>query len=438
MKPIKIVYSWIGPRGPIWNTELPNVLSFAAASIGAATDSRMWWADDVWHKTFNPRRPEYELHPACLIEEDDVFIYPFSLAWRITMRNYFLNTSGLLEFGHVPESIIHHVKNSKGYFLIDLSAEAFVQEDQLRAMTSYFQAGHGIPMEKIIYLTGCMNANKLYEDFCKRNNLPDDPIHRMNILSYPISQQGLASHLSSNPPEPEYDTEKVPDRVFLMWNRRFRRHRTTLALALDKAGLVDRSFVSMNMVDPEHAMMKFTSMVDLFSNPDLQITSSDAGKFISKLPLVIDGETQINQMCQDFDNAARQFYQNSLVSIVTETNYDLPELTLTEKAFKPSKEKHPFIIVGVPGALKAMRELGWQTFSEFWDESYDDIEDPKRRMRAIVDVCKHIGSWTPEQIIEFRRKVKPILDNNYNALKKDSALFIADKISKIIRERFSI
>ena len=64
------------------------------------------------------------------------------------------------------------------------------------------------------------------------------------------------------------------------------------------------------------------------------------------LPLVLDGETNVNQMCQDFDNAARNYYQNSLVSIVTETNFDSPELTLTEKSFKPAKEKHPFMIMG--------------------------------------------------------------------------------------------
>ncbi len=29
---IKIAYNWIGPRGAIWNTELPHVVSFASVS----------------------------------------------------------------------------------------------------------------------------------------------------------------------------------------------------------------------------------------------------------------------------------------------------------------------------------------------------------------------------------------------------------------------
>ena len=45
---IKLVYNWIGPRGPIWNTEIPNVLSFAGASEQCAVDSHFWWNDDIW------------------------------------------------------------------------------------------------------------------------------------------------------------------------------------------------------------------------------------------------------------------------------------------------------------------------------------------------------------------------------------------------------
>ena len=54
---IKIVYSWIGPKGPIWNTELPNVLSFAGSSEGGGTTSRHWWAEDNYAKLFGKSIP---------------------------------------------------------------------------------------------------------------------------------------------------------------------------------------------------------------------------------------------------------------------------------------------------------------------------------------------------------------------------------------------
>ena len=54
--------------------------------------------------------------------------------------------------------------------------------------------------------------------------------------------------------------------------------------------------------------------------------------------------------------------------------------------------------MGVAGALKAMREMGFKTFSEFWDESYDETECPKVRMQKISYLTELIGEWTPEQI----------------------------------------
>jgi hypothetical protein len=139
-------------------------------------------------------------------------------------------------------------------------------------------------------------------------------------------------------------------------------------------------------------------------------------------------------MCQDFDAAARNFYSNSLVSVVTETNFDHKELTLTEKSFKPSKEKHPFILVGVPGALKAMREFGFKTFSEFWDESYDETTDHMERLSKIITICKEIGNWDHDKILDFKRRVKPILDHNFQMLKSNTAKVAAEKIAEGIRK----
>ena len=169
---------------------------------------------------------------------------------------------------------------------------------------------------------------------------------------------------------------------------------------------------------------------------DMNITSDDVNNFVNKLPLVLDGETDTVRMCQDFDDVNRPYYQNSLVSIVTETNFNAREVTLTEKSFKPSKEKHPFIIVGAPGTIQALRDMGFRTFNELWDENYDNIPEPRQRMAAIVNVLKYIGSWNNEQIIDFRRKVKPILDHNYETLKIRYSTVIANKVKQYIRNRY--
>ena len=431
--PIRLAYSWIGPRGPMINTELPNVLSFAAVAEGAQTTSHNFWADDIWWRMFH-EKGNYELSSVYGLDQRHTFIYPFTLTWRVPFSNYFYGNSGILEFSHTPNHIIHHVRRSNGYILIDCTAEAWVEDSHLQSMHTYFGHFNHIPMGKIIYLTGCMNATDLYNKFCEKNNITNNSRNRMKLFSFPVSQHGIATNLFHQPSEPNYDVDLLPEKLFLCWNRRFRQHRTNLALGLDKNGLVDRSYYSMGLVDPESTNVNFTSTVDLYNHNKEEISSTDVNTFVNKLPLIIDGENDIHRMCHDFDAAARNFYTNSLVSIVTETNFASKALTLTEKSFKPSKEKHPFIIVGVNGALKSMREFGFQTFSEFWDESYDEEINPTIRLHKIIEVCKYIGTWDKEKILDFKKKVKPILENNYAMVQNDTAKVVARNIENVIRQ----
>ena len=441
MEKIKIVYSWIGPRGPIWNTELPNVLSFANVQDGADAHSHMFWADDMWNRLFKDRKNLFELYSAQALDVEDnrPFIFPFSLSWRIGFENYFCGKTGILEFSHTPGHLYRLVRHNNGYFMIDHSVEAFMTDSHLDAMYGYFRGIHGFPMHKIIYLTGCVNAEKLHQQYCIKRNIPDVPEERMTIIAYPSSHQVLSTNIVNSPDsEPTYNTEQLPEKLFLMWNRRFRRHRIELALCLEKNGLVDRSYISCSDVDVENPKKSFKDAIDyehVFNdNPQLRLTFELRDKFNARLPLILDGETNVNKMCEDIDNESRPFYQNSLISIVTETNYSLPELTLTEKSFKPIKEKHPFIIVAGPGALKAMREMGFKTFGDFWDESYDEADCFRVRMQKISYLTELIGAWTPDQILDFKRKVKPILEHNYNQLKIPSSEFAVQKICKHIEE----
>ena len=47
---------------------------------------------------------------------------------------------------------------------------------------------------------------------------------------------------------------------------------------------------------------------------------------------------------------------------------------LTEKIFKPMMLEKPFVVNGTKGYLKELKRLGFKTFSDVIDESYDDAE----------------------------------------------------------------
>jgi hypothetical protein len=207
-----------------------------------------------------------------------------------------------------------------------------------------------------------------------------------------------------------------------------------MAFGLESFNLVDRSYLSLGLVDPENSAMHITHTYHDVLLSKVNVTMEDRDRLVSKLPLVLDGEDDVNQMCQDFNDATRPFYQNSLISLVSETNFTSNEVSLTEKSFKPIKEKHPFISVGVNGTLRSLKDMGFITFSAFWDEGYDDILNPSERMAAILRVCYHISTWNDEQIKDFRRRVKPILDHNYEILKIEYSNVITAKIKNRITE----
>jgi hypothetical protein len=431
----KLVFNWIGPRGPIWNTELPNVLSFAGATEHCSVNSHLWWNDDTWLMLFKSANDEYEISPSFNIDVEDnsFFIYPFTLSWRIPFENYFMGKTGILEFAHMPNHLINLVRNKNGYILINHSVEAFMSHGHLAALHSYFNNTHGIPLHKIIYVTGCINSEEMYESYCTSNKVPDDKRSRLTIISYPSSQTIFKSNLEEA--EPYYDCEKLPEKLFLVWNRRYRSHRTILALILESFNLIDRAYISFSDVHIERQTRSFVHEVPhhLIQNWELNISSEAINSFAARLPLVLDNETNINQMCQDLGNVSRPYYQNSLISLITETNFTENEVTLTEKSYKPIKEKHPFIIVGVNGALKGLRKAGFKTFGEFWNESYDEFQDPARRMQAIRNIIAEIATWDNDKILDFKRRVKPILEHNYNVLKNSSPRTMALEINNIVR-----
>lgn len=439
MEKIKIVYNWIGPKFPLWNTEVPNILGLAHAAEDASTDSSHNFVDITWSRFFAEDKSKFEIYPTVSIEDYDTrpYIVPFSLTWRVNFNHYFLGKTGILEYSHTPNHIIHQVRDSNGYIMIDHSNEAFMGNGELNALHDYFGRIHRLPLHKIIYLTGTINATQVYDEYCERHNVHDTLKDRLTIYTYPSAAYIFDHDLQNPEMEPEYNTEIVPAKLFLMWNRRPRQHRVEMVTHLEKNGLVDKSFISFERYHIEAAHLEYKEIAkraNLVLRFHPNITQEHIDRFDSRLPLVLDGETEIRQMCEDNGCKSRPYYQNSLVSIITETNYYEPEGTLTEKSFKPIKEKHPFIIVGVPGVLRGMRELGFKTFGEFWNESYDDTECPKVRMESLSQLTEDIAKWSDEQIIDFRRKVKPILEHNFNLLKNGNRHELLNKIYNHIRK----
>lgn len=104
----------------------------------------------------------------------------------------------------------------------------------------------------------------------------------------------------------------------------------------------------------------------------------------------------------------------SLLYLVTETVATGRRYHLTEKTFKPICLQMPFIIAGTQGSLRYLRGYGFKTFSDIWDESYDDEPDDILRLEKISTLLKSLDQLTVNDKNELFSRAKDICLHNYN------------------------
>ena len=94
-------------------------------------------------------------------------------------------------------------------------------------------------------------------------------------------------------------------------------------------------------------------------------------------------------------------YMNSYINLVSECALAEQCIYFSEKTWKPLAQLQPAIFMNTPGSLAKLRELGYKTFSPFIDESYDEIEHPVERLKAISNEVKRICKKPIEEVHEW-------------------------------------
>ena len=111
-------------------------------------------------------------------------------------------------------------------------------------------------------------------------------------------------------------------------------------------------------------------------------------------------------------------YDKSFVAIVAETRYAQPTANVSEKLLTCISSKTPFILLAPPYSLEYIRSLGFKTFSKFWSEEYDTIEDPTLRLRKIFNLIDEIARMDLSQLEKIHLEMVDVLEYNHNILNK--------------------
>jgi hypothetical protein len=341
----------------------------------------------------------------------ETFLYELNWAnfhYKDKLHN-FHGADGFFDDNQINEEVLNRVRNKTAYFLVTLFYEGYMDDEFLNHLSDYF-ISKGLPLTQVIYLSNCYNGQAVYEDYCKRNHkLPEMqmeyfPVFRIDKCN--VQQAMTESVIVKYQPGPRKKT-------FLCFNRRYNDHRLMLYLAVVQQGLIDQCYYSMDKTQPEANRTFVENCKSLLNRfPDMDLSSADVLAADKLLPLVLDNPNFSRYPMEHSVDPVKHLYDTSLINIVTETYFFNNIIHITEKTYKPIAFMQPFILVAAAGSLKHLKDMGFKTFSEFWDESYDQELDDKQRFRKIAELIKLISEWPEHVKIDFTYVVKDIVDYN--------------------------
>lgn len=124
-------------------------------------------------------------------------------------------------------------------------------------------------------------------------------------------------------------------------------------------------------------------------------------------------------------------YYQTCISIASETTQN--EWFPTEKTYKSLMLGHPFVVYGGQHSLAKIQALGFETFGNDIDETYDAVPYPQERADRLVQSLVNAGN--PKPSAHNRLHFQKVANSAYNHLIK-----ILQDIDKrvIIKENFKI
>ena len=199
------------------------------------------------------------------------------------------------------------------------------------------------------------------------------------------------------------------EKIILSLSRRNRFSRVIAHFALWNSQLKQDSIISQDTVNNSA-----TLSTDILEKLDL--TVDDWQEFKRALPLLADGNNfHINA---PFDHLP-DLHSKTVFSIVNETlisSYNNTSLFFSEKLLKPIINYQPMVIYGQPGINRKITTLGFKTYEDYFDLSFDDEPDDvlryKKLLASVEHTVTHLRSLSRDEQIAWRFKQLDLLIHN--------------------------
>lgn len=261
---------------------------------------------------------------------------------------------------------------------------------------------------RLVYLTGCSHHINIHETFPHKFDirfLPIFDIRSNDIWQFTNGKQDITVDKSQK---------------FMFINSKDAPSRRYILSELLTANLINDGVVTYRCQEGYFQHGFDFEAVRGFSQEFIDSCIVKFDNCLPYLPIKIDDENNANGL-------PRKLFLDSYVNIVGETHFvNVPHgfnrSFVTEKTFNAIANNQMFFIVGQAGSLDLLKSLGYKTFSEVIDESYDDMLYNEDRMRAVSAEIVRFVSRPIEQIRADYIKVLSVIEHNRNLLFANNSL----------------
>ena len=204
------------------------------------------------------------------------------------------------------------------------------------------------------------------------------------------------------------------DKDYLCLNSKIRAHRVFLVSELERREIEKNCYLSMmgstfkydetTIEFAKNVLSQYMKNSEMVSQPMID----GVRKYVDdwKERLLDSDANNLNDRVLD-----PKYYESSFFSIVSETGMS-HHLRLTEKPFRAIVNYHPYIIVGCHGTLTYLKSLGFETFPELFDESYDNEPDMAKRLLMVInEVEKFVNLTFEEKMSRYKMVHDKVLHN---------------------------
>lgn len=314
------------------------------------------------------------------------------------------------------------LKHNRGFyseFTKDINYSK-LRADELDSILSYVERNN---LKNVTVHTGDYNVEKFYTHYTHKINLKTDDLF--------LKMQKICSEIKS-----KQLLEGNFDKKFLCLNWRYTKHRNLAATFVSQKTsnvswyfdvpmeiLADNLFFDLNawkekhpqfyqklIFGTEHAHKNGPLTLDTDAIEKVIHTDSKHCDIWPNSIELSKGETPA--LYNVTKNTLQNFYENIFVDVVTESRFAQPTANFSEKLLQPVQYLRPFILFAPPHTLEYFKTFGFKTFSEYWDESYDEETCHEQRIVKLFTLIDSIEEKPIEELRKMYQDMRGILDHN--------------------------